>query len=237
VRRRLLCVGIAAGAALRGAAWAGPTGLAQIPTTDLVPWRQVNAVLQNGNATLRGDESILHRPEPVPQAEVGLPWNAEGGIDVVPEDRPEDYRPLLNLKWRPLDESYRRPAVALGAAQLGVGFQPTLFLVASKTLDYEHIQYQKFRAHHRNIKLRGIRVHTGLLRTASAWRAMIGTDVELSDHFVLWADWISGGSNAVSLGGVIVFNRADSLALAALRGNHDDRVSGIVLMATHTFDW
>ncbi len=219
------------------AAWAGPTGLTQIPTADLTPYRQLNAVLQNGNSTIRGDESLIHRPEPVPQAEIGLPWNLEGGLDLVPEDRPEDYRPVLNVKWRALAEGYRWPAVAVGAAQLGVGFQPNFFLVVSRTLNYQQVQYQKFRAHHRNIKLRGIRVHTGILRTANAWRALVGTDVEVTDHFVVYADWISGGSNAVSLGGVLVIDRANSITAAALRNNDEDRVSGVLLMLTHTFDW
>ena len=230
--RGLLLLGI-----LARSAWAGPTGLTQIPTTDLVPYHQLNAVLQNGNTTIRGDESLLHQPEPVPQAEVGLPWNVEGGLDLVPEDRPADYRPVLNVKWRALAEDYGRPALAVGAAQLGVGFEPAYFLVLSKTLNYQQVQYQKFRAHHRNIKLRGIRVHTGMLRTSNAWRALVGTDVELSDHFVFYGDWISGGRNAVSLGGVLVIDREDSITAGALRANGQDRVTGVAVMYTHTFDW
>ena len=61
----------------------------------------------------------------------------------------------------------------------------------SKTLNYGQIQYQKFRAHHRNLKLRGIRMHAGILRTGNAWRALVGTDVQVNDHLVAYADWIS----------------------------------------------
>jgi hypothetical protein len=120
--------------------------------------------------------------------------------------------------------------------QLGVGFRPNYFLVLSKTLNYAQIQYQRFRAHHRNIKLRGIRFHTGVLRTADAWRALVGTDIEVSDHFLVYADWISGRANAVSLGGVVVIDQHISIQAALLRGNDQDRLSGALLQATYTFD-
>jgi len=230
--RGLILIGI-----LGRSAWAGPTGLTQIPTADLVPYHQLNAVLQNGNTDIRGDDSLVHEPEPEPQAEAGLPWNAEGGLDLAPEDGPEDYRPIVNVKWRALDEGYRWPAVALGAEQLGVGFEPTTFLVVTRTLNYQQVQYQKFRAHHRNIKLRGFRVHAGTMETSNVWRGFVGTDLELSDHFVFYGDWISGARNSVSLGGVLVIDRANSITAAALRANDSDRVTGVVVMLTHTFDW
>ncbi|HSV06810.1 MAG TPA: hypothetical protein VLI07_09865 [Candidatus Binatus sp.] len=218
-------------------AWGAPTGLIIIPTTDLVPPRQLSLALQNGNTELRGSDSMFHEPRPNPQSELGLPWNVEGGLDLVPADGPEDYRPQLNLKWKVLPEGYHWPAVAVGASQVGPGFAPNYFLVLSRTLNYQQVQYQKFRAHHRNIKLRGIRLHTGILYTGYAWRALLGTDIEVSDHFVFYADWMSGRSNALSLGGAIIINREDSLVLAVQRGNDQDRISGLVLQFTHTFSW
>src|SRR5256712_10270476 len=218
------------------AAHAAPTMLNQIPTTDLVPVKQVSLQLQNGNTEVSGRSSLFHQPELVPQSEFGLPWNLEAGLDVAPSDPPHDYRPILNLKWRPLREDYRVPAVALGAMQLGVGFTPSYFLVLSKTLNYQQIQYQKFRAHHRNIKLRGIRLHAGMLRTPNAWQALVGTDAEVTDHFVVYADWISGARSAVSLGGVLVIDRQNSVQASLLRGNTADRVSGVLVGLTHTFD-
>jgi hypothetical protein len=218
------------------AAQAAPSMLNQIPTTDLVPAKQVSLQLQNGNTEVSGRSSLFHQPELVPQSEFGLPWNLEAGLDVAPSDPPHDYRPILNLKWSPLREDYRVPAVALGAMQLGVGFTPSYFLVLSKTLNYEQIQYQKFRAHHRNIKLRGIRLHTGMLRTANAWRALVGTDAEVNDHFVIYADWISGAQNAVAVGGVFVIDKQNSIQASLLRGNVEDRVSGLLVGITHTFD-
>jgi len=217
--------------------WAGPTGLNIIPTTDVVPFHQLNVGLQNGNSEVLGRTSVFHRPEPVPQVEVGLPWNIEGGLDVVPANPPHDYRPQLNLKWTALTEGDHWPAMAVGASQLGVGFTPNYFLVLSRTLNYEQIQYQKFRAHHRNIKLRGIRAHAGIMRTGNAWCALVGTDVEVNDHFVVYSDWMSGSQNAVSLGGVLVIDRENSITASTLRGNQEDRVSGMLVMFTHTFTW
>src|SRR5438309_2088910 len=192
------------------AAWAAPTGLNQIPTTDLVPVGQVTLQLQNGNTEVSGRSSVFHQPELVPQSEFGLPGNIEAGLDVAPSDPPQDYRPVMNVKWSPVREDYRIPALAVGAMQLGVGFTPSYFLVLSKTLNYQQIQYQKFRAHHRNIKLRGIRIHAGIQRTSNDWRALVGTDIELGDHFVFYGDWISGAQRAVALGGVLIINRQAS---------------------------
>ena len=215
---------------------AAPTGLNQIPTTDLVPQGQLSLQLQNGNSDVNGSDSVFHQPQPVPQSEYGLPWNIEAGLDVAPSDPPDDYRPLVNVKWNPVHEDYRIPAAAIGAAQLGVGFTPTYFLVLSKTLNYDAIQYQKFRAHHRNRKLRGIRLHSGIMRTENAWEALVGTDIEVSDHFVVYADWISGASNDVSLGGVVVINQHFSFQASLLRGNDEDRLSGVLANITYTFD-
>jgi len=215
---------------------AAPTGLNQIPTTDLVPLKQCTVQVQNGNTETSGDASLFHQPQLVPQSEFGLPWNMEGGLDVAPANPPHDYRPIFNLKWSPLPESDYTPAVACGATQLGPDFSPNYFLALSKTLNYDAIQYQKFRAHHRNIKLRGIRLHTGMLRTSNAWRALVGTDIEINDRAVIYADWLSGSSDSVSVGGVFVINRQNSVQAALLRGNDQDRLSGLLVVLTHTFD-
>jgi len=231
MRRALLLV------LLPALAQAAPTGLNQIPTTDLVPLKQLTVQLQNGNTDIDGDGSVWHQPQLVPQSELGLPYRFEAGIDVAPANPPHDYRPIANLKWNPIVEDYRIPAVAVGATQLGPDFSPNYFLALSKTINYDQIQYQKFRAHHRNIKLRGIRLHVGMLRTSNAWRAMIGTDVEVNDRLVLYADWLSGADDAVSLGGVFIINRQNSVQASLLRANNQDRVTGILLAITHTFDF
>jgi hypothetical protein len=218
------------------AAQAAPTGLNQIPTTDLVPVKQLTLQLQNGNTDVNGSSSVFHQPQLTPQSEFGLPWRFEAGLDVAPSDPPNDYRPIFNLKCSPLAEDYRIPAVAVGATQLGPDFSPNYFLVLSKTLNYDQIQYMKFRAHHRNIKLRGIRLHTGIQRTSNAWRALVGTDIELNDRGVLYADWISGEQNAVSVGGVFIINRQASIQAALLRQNDEDRLSGVLVALTYTFD-
>jgi hypothetical protein len=58
----------------------------------------------------------------------------------------------------------------------------------------------------------------------------------VNDHFVVVADWISGAQNSVSLGGVLVINQHDSVQAALLRGNDQNRLSGVILQLTHTFD-
>jgi len=215
---------------------AAPTGLNQIPTPDLVPFKQLTLQLQNGNTEVSGDASVWHQPQVEPQTQFGLPWNMEAGLDVAPFNARQDYRPELNIKWAPIHEDYWIPAAAIGATQLGVGFTPSYYLVASKTLNYAEIAYQKFRAHHRNIKLRGIRMVAGIQGTGNVWRALVGTDIEVNDHFIVEADWISGAHNSVSLGGVFVINQHDSIQAALLRGNDQDRLSGVILQLTHTFD-
>jgi hypothetical protein len=231
VRRFLALVGL-----LPVVAQAAPTGLNQIPTTDLVPVGQVTVQLQNGNTEVNGDSSVVHQPELTPQSEFGLPYDMEAGLDVAPSDPPHDYRPMLNLKWSPLHEGYWVPGGAAGVTQLGVGFTPNYFVVLSKTINYGQLQYQKFRAHHRNIKLRGIRVHAGILRTANAWRALVGTDAQVSDRFVIYADWISGGQNSMSLGGVLVLTQHDSIQASFLKGNDEEEPNGVLVAITHTFD-
>src|SRR5262245_60540664 len=103
----LLCVSCAA-------ACASPTGLNTIPTTDLIPFHQANFSLQNGNTSLRDSPTAYHQPQFLVQFQVGLSPDLEGGVDVVPADPPRNYRPQLNLKWRPLAEDYNRPAVGIG---------------------------------------------------------------------------------------------------------------------------
>jgi hypothetical protein len=216
-------------------AWAAPTGLNQIPTPDLIPFKQLSLQLQNGNTDVGGEASVWREPQVQMQSEFGLPWNMESGLDLV-TDNQGDYRPQLNLKWVPVQEDYWVPATAIGVSQLGVGFTPRYYLVMSKTLNYSQIAYQKFRAHHRNIKLRGIRLVAGMQGTGNVWNALVGSDVEINDHLIIEADWISGAKNSVSLGPVWVINQHDSVTLALLRENDQNRLSGVLLQLTHTFD-
>ena len=235
--RRLLALALALLGLLPTAAHAAPTGLNQIPTTDLVPLGQLQLQLQNTNTEVSGGGSVFHQPQLSPQSEFGLPWSMEAGLDVAPSNPPHDYRPIVNLKWTGVHEDSFIPAVAVGVSQLGIGFSPNYFLALTKTLNYDEIQYQKFRAHHRNIKLRGIRLHTGIQYTGYAWQALVGTDIEVTDHFVIYADWISGAHSSVSLGGVIVLSQHNSVQASVLRANDQDRLSGLIIAITHTLDF
>jgi hypothetical protein len=217
---------------------AAPTGLNQIPTTDLVPFNQLSLQLQNNNTEISGSDSVFHQPQLVPQSEFGLPWQLEAGLDVSPSDPPGDYRPIVNVKWSPIEEAPYLPAAGAGVTQLGPDITANYFLVLSKTIDSDAIEDRLLRAAQRHFRLRGMRGHTGLLRTSNAWRALVGIDFELNDRAVLYSDWMSGGSNAFSFGGVFVINRQDSIQAALFHGNDESRVvSGALLAISHTFDF
>ena len=118
-------------------AQAAPTGLNQIPTPDLIPFGQLSLQLANGNTEVSGNASVWRQPQVEPQGQFGLPWRMEAGLDVVPSNPQQDYRPVVNLKWSPVQEDYRIPAGAVGVTQVGPGFTPNYYAVLSKTLNPE----------------------------------------------------------------------------------------------------
>lgn len=223
---------------LPGAAAAAPSGLTTIPTADVVPSGQWVAQLQNGNTGIDAPGSLFQQPQPALQGQAGLLRSRfEAGCDLVVLDSPTDYRPIVNLKALVLPEGYDWPAVAVGVAQVGHGFDAYYYAVASRTLNYASLQYQKFRAHHRNLKLRGIRLHAGVVGASGDPRGLAGTDIEWSEHFVLQADWISGHDRAATLGGTWVINPLTSVQVAAMRGNDSHRLDGLQLGVTRQFTW
>ncbi len=218
---------------LAARAAAAPSGLNTVPTADVVPPGQLVAQLQNGNTELRGQESLFHRPEPAYQTQFGLfVPRVEAGLDLVTPGVAGGYRPVCNLKAVALEEGYTRPAVALGAAQIGRGFATVYYVLASRTLNYGQLQYRRFRAHHRNLKLHGIRLHVGALGPRAALRGMLGADIEISDHFVLDADAVAGSDHAMTLGGVWVIDPRSSVQVALLAGNADRRLDGLQVAFT-----
>jgi hypothetical protein len=229
--RALLVVGV-----LPLAARAAPTGLNQIPTPDLVPWKQLTLQLANGNTSVTGSAPVWRVPQVQGQSQFGLPCNMEAGLDVGPYNAQLDYRPELNIKWVPIQEDYYVPAAAIGVTQLGVGFTPGYYLVASKTVNYDEIAYQKFRAHHRNIKLRGFRVMAGIQGSGNVWHALVGSDYEVSDHFIIEARLDLRRQECRVARRRPRHQQHDSATLALLRQNDMNRLSGVILQLTHTFD-
>ena len=69
---------------------------------------------------------------------------------------------MFNLKVVAVCGGYAFPAVALGAAQLGCGFDAVGHLVASRTLNDSSLQYRRSRAHAPNLTLCGVRLHVGV---------------------------------------------------------------------------
>lgn len=219
-------------------ATAAPSGLNTIPTVDVVPEKQWTLQVQNGNTQLSDAPTLFAQPLPALQLQSGV-WTQriEAGFDAVTPERPGDWRGVANVKLVALTESYVRPAIAIGAAQLGGGFDALYYAVVTRTLDYQAMQYQRFRAHHRNLKLHGIRLHAGILGTRGDPRAFVGSDVQLSDKALLYADWIAGHDHAATLGGVWVVNSAWSAQAALLRGNGSHRLDGLQLAGTRQFGW
>ena len=241
--RRALRLGMTALAVLGACsaapvAEAAPTGLFTIPTADLVPVRQWTFQLQNGNTQLDDPGSVWSEPEPAPQSQFGLPGaRAEAGVDLVAVDAPSDYRAVANVKVLLLGEGEDWPAVAAGVQQLGHGLDAAWYAVASRTLNYRSLQYQKFRAHHRNIRLHGVRLHAGVTGAAGTTRALAGSDVELSEHWIAQADWTSGPARSATLGATWVLDARTSVQAAMLRGNDSHRVDGLQAGFTRQFAW
>ena len=219
------------------AALAGASGLATVPTADIVPRHGVTFQFQNGNTSLREDPKLWSRLLPVIQTQFGLAPSLEAGVDLVPVDSPGDYRPQCNVKWRPLEEDYDWPAIAGGITQIGSGQDAAGYLLVTRTLNYREIRNRIFRAHHRNIKLRGRRLHAGVFRQRGRSFPLLGAEFELSDHVVLVGDWIGGAGRTLDAGATFVFNESSSLGVFAVRGNDSGRVDGVLFSFTHTITW
>jgi hypothetical protein len=230
-----VCLGV--GSPLALPVWASPTGLNTIPTPDLVPLGQYNIIIQNTNTSLNHGPTVFQRPVLLPQFQSGVTDSSEGGVDLIPGRSPGHYTIALNFKWKPIWELYDRPAVGIGMVQPVTDFSPSYYLVLTRTLNFKQILNQKFRAHHRNIKLRGRRVHAGITRTPSGTFPLLGTDIEMSDNFIIYSDWISGSPNAVSLGGVYVIDDQNSVVASLLYGNHEQRINGLLFNITRTANW
>src|SRR5579884_3969029 len=172
-----------------GSAWAAPSSLNTVPTADVVPLHQYNGQIQNANVSLDTHPTVFQRPILLPMLELGVTGSVEAGIDAIPARAPGRYTAALNVKWKPLWEDYDYPGIAIGFLQPVTDFSTSYYLVATRTLNFAAIENQRFRAHHRNIKLRGRRVHAGIIRTPSGTFPMLGTDIEMSDQFVFASDW------------------------------------------------
>jgi hypothetical protein len=217
--------------------WGAPSQLNQIPTADILPMKQLQIGVQNANTNVTDDPSIIRQPQPMLQSQYGLTKRIELGLDVVPTRGPDAYRPIFNIKYDVLQESYDSPAVAVGMSQLGPNFQSSPYLVVTRTINYSDVQYNKFRAHHRNQKLRGRRIHAGIMRLNGQLVPLVGTDIEINDKFILYADYMGGPQNGPALGGSIVFNERTNLPVALLKVNATHKVNGAILNYAYNFQF
>jgi hypothetical protein len=226
-------------AALSVTAFAAPTGLNTIPTTDLVPIGSLVGAFQNGNASFTG-VGFYQQPQWLYQTQVGVkPW-LEAGVDYAPTPNLNGDRFVFNVKALVLNENDTLPNVALGLWNVATGQGPGYYVTVSKTLNYEQEQEERFKAHHRrNRKLLGRRVHVGaMLDGRSIVQPFVGTDLQLSEIAVFQADWIHGSGNNATAGLAYVMpDNRTVINPAILFSNDSGRFAGIALNISHQFSF
>jgi hypothetical protein len=182
-------------------AFAAPTGLNTIPTTDIVPLNNWIAQTQNGNTSLHSP-SLFIMPSLVFQSQFALTSRIEAGVDYIQPPDADHNEFVFNIKGLLQNEDEWRPNIAVGIWNLASN-QPTgYYLTFSKTLNYDQQQRERFRAHfRRNRKLLGRRIHFGFMfNNYGTLEPFVGTDLQLNDSTVFQADWINGAGNAVTFG-------------------------------------
>jgi len=221
-----------------GAAFAGPTGLNNIPTTDIVPLNSWIGSLQNSNTRLT-DNAFYSSPMLLAQTEFALSTKVEAGADQVFLQARNANELVFNIKTTLQSEDSIRPNVAAGIEGIGNHLVPSAYLTLSKTINWDQEQRERYRAHHRrNRKLLGRRVHAGLIVDAHGTaEPFLGTDLQLSDTAVFQADWINGAGNAISFGVAnILADQRTVVTPALLFSNTTHRVDGLFINFSHQFN-
>ncbi len=85
-------------------------------------------------------------------------------------------------KWLLCPEQRRRPALALGSTEVGAGFSPTSYLVATKDVG------------------RGLRFHFGGAASGGIHSALFGVEQQVSEKDYLLADYASWSAGYQSFG-------------------------------------
>ena len=221
------------------AAYAGPTGLNTIPTTDIVPQNSWIANLQNGNTGFTVP-AFYSAPMLVKQTEFALNNRVEAGVDASYFARYNAESFQFNIKTTLQSEDEVRPNAAMGIMGIGNHLNPSYFLTLSKTLNYDQQQKERYRAHNRrNRKLLGRRVHAGvLLDFKGALTPFFGADLQMSDSAVFQTDWISGSGNALTAGVAFVMPDQKTVLNPALMFSNDKhRVDGFFLNISRQFSF
>lgn len=195
----LLLLGVACGAG------AFPTSSNLIPTADMLEAGSLRTEFENDGAPgLFGQDAesyMLLQYAPGPRLEVGLDLYSMG----------DSNSPVFNAKWLALAERPGRPALALGAMELGPDYSPSSYLVATKDVG------------------RNLRMHLGGAFCDGTQALLLGAELQVGRRDYLLTDWASWPAGYVSLG--IYHELAPGLAVNLAYGwPNDPEQSGLVLL-------
>lgn len=219
-------------------AYAAPTGLNTIPTTDVVPYHSWIAQVQNSN-TQFDTPSFYNMPSIIFQSQFALTSKIEAGADTVALPDRNAHELVLNIKDVLQYEDDYRPNAAFGISNLANHLTPVYYLTLSKTLNYVEEQRERYRAHHRrNRKLLGRRIHLGLqVDGRGSMEPFVGADLQMSESMVFQTDWIDGPGNALTFGvAYVLSDQRTVLNPAFLFSNDTHRVNGFFLNISHQFN-
>jgi hypothetical protein len=216
---------------------ASPTGLNVIPTTDLVPLHNWVGGLANSNTNFFG-VPFYRQPIFTEQTQFGLESWLEAGVDYAQTPDITHANPVANIKGLFLIEDDKTPNLAFGVMNLTTGESPTYYITASKTLNYDQEQEERYKAHNRrNRKVLGRRVHVGMMLDGHGnVEPFAGSDLQVNDNLVFQTDWIGGTANGLTGGVSYVFPDQKTIFTPALIfSNYTKRVSGLSLSITRQF--
>ena len=221
---------------LAGSAFAGPTGLNVIPTTDLVPANSWIGAIANTNTSF-SDMPFYRQPLLTEQTQFGLTNWMEAGFDYAQTPDLAHDAMVFNVKALFMTEDDDQPNIAAGLWNVTQGQAPGYYLTISKTLNYAQEQEERFKAHHRrNRKLLGRRVHIGMMLDGHGTaQPFAGTDLQISESIVFQADWIRGTGNSLTAGLAFVLSDQRTVINPALLYSNDRRQLGISINISHQF--
>lgn len=198
---RFICLAVALVAACLPALGA-PSGLNVIPTAD---------TLEKGEISLEAESVGTGFPwyddcDSFILFQVGLGSGIELGVDRCWSESDT----WVNAKWRAVDESGNRPAVALGVQGISGDEVAQPYAALLKTIG-------------------PTRVHAGLIAVNSKTRLMLGADHPLGSRAALQADYVSGDENSVTIGAALDVGGGFSLTIAQSVGNSDETEDGQIV--------
>ncbi len=147
--------------------WGFPTSSNIIPTADMLEVGNLRIELENDGAPhLFGpaaESCMLLEYAQNPRLELGADLYSVGSSNDI----------VFNGKWLACSEKHGRPAVAVGCMELGSGFPPTSYLVATKDIG------------------RGLRLHFGGAASGGSRATLFGVDKQIGEKDYLLADCAS----------------------------------------------